>query len=639
MKAVQHPESGRAAQLRVTGTGAAAWLLAKGLAMGFDKRQVQTAVLGSPDSDEAVLCPTEVDELEAFLAEYRNETFWCGILLRGCGGRLMARRGNEGRVSHFAHYPDPHGLLPPCGRRTHGASGADHLYVKSATKAWLRQQGHTPRYHFIDRDDAPVGSVVDIDLNGQTLRIHMDRSLPPDWDADDVGELILGPGVPVSPARLARLGYVNRVKFASDGSTRVLEFGTEVPREGTRWGFSVSDCEITADGRLKTPVVAQIWVTEAQRPSVPASPSAPTARANLTALDNTEPRVPHQIGALIRRIHTAIRDKETSAVRRLRLEAERELPWCEGAALAHLQREVDYAGMWLTAQDRIREVLFTRLKDAAQNRDARAAKSLLKQVQQVLSHDEPPTTAEADTLAAAEPLAAAPMSKPNVLRPPSPALKPETNTAREERRARRQALGQARSLIGRLRVKSSPAAERLQLIEELAPHAEAAGDWLSARERRDVEKWRSELTAAKSRRSNAGGAAATPAQPGAGRLGETHLTEEALTSAAAAVRGALKKAAREQSTTKWSRLRTQLGSALPRMTVAEKIRVLILVDQATPADEALLSSLVAAGDAEFAPHYRNVAAALGLQTPTDDAQLRDVIEADVQQVFANWRNR
>ncbi|MGA5424371.1 hypothetical protein [Streptomyces lavendulocolor] len=207
-------------------------------------------------------------------------------------------------MSHFAHYPDPHGLLPPCGRRTHGANGADHLYVKSATKAWLRQQGHTPRYHFIDRDDAPVGSVVDIDLNGQTLRIHMDRSLPPDWDADDVGELILGPGVPVSPARLARLGYVNRVKFASDGSTRVLEFGTEVPREGTRWGFSVSDCEITADGRLKTPVVAQIWVTEAQRPSVPASPSAPTARANLTALDNTEPRVPHQIGALIRRIHS-----------------------------------------------------------------------------------------------------------------------------------------------------------------------------------------------------------------------------------------------------------------------------------------------------------------------------------------------
>ncbi|MFE0737477.1 hypothetical protein [Streptomyces sp. NPDC058855] len=611
--------------------------------MGFDTRQVQTAVLGSPDSDEAVLCPTEVDELEAFLAEYRNETFWCGILLRGCGGRLMARRGNQGRVSHFAHYPDPHGLLPPCGRRTHGAGGADHLYVKSATKAWLHQQGHTPRYHFLDRDDAPVGSVVDIDLNGHTLRVHMDSSVRPDWDADDAGELILGPGVRISPARLARRGYVNRVKFVSDGSTRVLELGTEVPHEGTTWGFSLSDCEITADGHLKTPVVAQIWTTEARRTSVLVPQSAPVAPVHSPGPDDTETRVPHQIGALIRRLHTAIRDKETSAVRRLRQEAERELPRCQGAALAHLQREVDYADMWLTAQNRVREVLFTRLKEAAHNRDAKAARSLLKQVQQILSHDEPPATAEADILAAVEPLAPAPVLKPNVLRQarPKAAPKPQTNTAREERRARRQALGQARSLIGRLRVKSLPAAERLQLIKELAPHAEAAGDWLSTRERRDVEKWHSELTAAKSGRNESSSAVPVPAQHGAGavRRGEPQLTEEALMSAAAAVRGALKKAAREQSTTSWSRLRTQLGSALPRMTAADKIQMLVLVDQATPPDEALLSSLLAAGDSEFAPHYRSVAAALGLETPTDDDELRDVIEADVQQVFDNWRGR
>ncbi|MFF2573551.1 hypothetical protein [Streptomyces sp. NPDC058084] len=615
-----------------------AWLLAKGLAMGFDTRQVQTAVLASPDSDEAVLCPTEVDELEAFLTEYRDETFWCGILLRGCGGRLMARRGNEARVSHFAHYPDPLGLLPPCGRRTHGAGGADHLYVKSATKTWLHQQGHDPRYHFIDRDDAPVGSVVDVDLNGRMLRFHMDPSVPPDWEADHLGELILGPGVRISPDRLARRGYINRVKFVSDGSTRVLEFGTEVPREGTHWGFSVTDCEITADGRLKTPVVAKLELSEAQRASVPASPTATTAPANFSAPEPTDTHVPHQIGTLIRRLHTAIREKKTSAVRRLRQDAAHELPRCEGAALAHLQREVDYAVRWLTAQDSVREVLFTRLKDATQSRDVKTAGSLLRQVQQLLSRDEPPTSAEKVTLAAAEKLTAAPAPKPK-LRQARPV--PNINTAREKRRARRQALGQARSLIGRLRVKSLPATERLHLIKELAPHAETAGDWLSARERRDVEMWRSELTIGENGKNNFDSAVPGPAQSrtGTGWPGEPQLTEEALLSAAAAVRGALKKAAREQCTTRWSRLRTQLGSALPRMTVADKIQVLILVDQATPTDEALLASLLAAGDSEFAPHYRSIAHALGLETPTDDAELQDVIEADVQQVFDNWRGR
>ncbi|WP_328940866.1 hypothetical protein OG259_03750 [Streptomyces sp. NBC_00250] len=54
---------------------------------------------------------------------------------------------------------------------------------------------------------------------------------------------------------------------------------------------------------------------------------------------------------------------------------------------------------------------------------------------------------------------------------------------------------------------------------------------------------------------------------------------------------------------------------------------------------ALLSSLLTAGDSAFAPHYRSTADALGLETPTGDAELQDVIEADVQQVFDIWRRR
>ncbi|MFD5329287.1 MULTISPECIES: hypothetical protein [unclassified Streptomyces] len=110
-------------------------------------------------------------------------------------------------------------------------------------------------------------------------------------------------------------------------------------------------------------------------------------------------------------------------------------------------------------------------------------------------------------------------------------------------------------------------------------------------------------------------------------------------SAAAAVRGALKKAAREQTTTSWARLESQLGSALPRLTTHERVQVLTMVDRTTAEDELPLSSLLAAGDPDFAPSYRRVVAALGLEAPEDDGDLRDVIEADVEQVFTDRRHQ
>jgi hypothetical protein len=36
--------------------------------------------------------------------------------------------------------------------------------------------------------------------------------------------------------------------------------------------------------------------------------------------------------------------------------------------------------------------------------------------------------------------------------------------------------------------------------------------------------------------------------------------------------------------------------------------------------------------------YHEVAAALGLDLPPDDDDLRDVVEADVQQVHHHWRH-
>ncbi|MEV6784774.1 hypothetical protein [Streptomyces sp. NPDC051098] len=37
--------------------------------------------------------------------------------------------------------------------------------------------------------------------------------------------------------------------------------------------------------------------------------------------------------------------------------------------------------------------------------------------------------------------------------------------------------------------------------------------------------------------------------------------------------------------------------------------------------------------------YREIAAALGLAVPSDDDDLRDVLDADVQQVHSYWHHR
>ena len=50
-----------------------------------DRRQIQTAVLGGADSEEPLMLPLEAIELDAFRRRHEHDTFWCGLLLGGCG--------------------------------------------------------------------------------------------------------------------------------------------------------------------------------------------------------------------------------------------------------------------------------------------------------------------------------------------------------------------------------------------------------------------------------------------------------------------------------------------------------------------------------------------------------------------------
>ncbi len=58
-----------------------------------DKRQIQTAVLGSADSEEPLMLPLEAIELDAFRRRHEHDTFWCGLLRRPADDQALHRPG------------------------------------------------------------------------------------------------------------------------------------------------------------------------------------------------------------------------------------------------------------------------------------------------------------------------------------------------------------------------------------------------------------------------------------------------------------------------------------------------------------------------------------------------------------------
>ncbi|CAM5299811.1 hypothetical protein SROCM77S_06041 [Streptomyces rochei] len=620
-------------------------MLAKGLALGVDNRQIQTAVLADPESDDPVVCPTDANELDAFREEFAGTTLWCGILLGGCGGQLLTRRGNI-RVSHFAHFPDPEGLLPECGRRSRGVASADHLYVRAATQTWLRRQGHTPRYRYIDHDDVPVGSLVEIELDGRTLLLHMDPTTTPDWDAAQASDIILGPGVQVDYRTLVRRGYVNRIKFVSEGNQRVMMLGTELPMMGTDWDFELADCTIDEHGRLITPVVTRLKTARA------AAERAPVPRPR-----SEKPEAPVQIGTLIRLINNAVQKEETTTVRELRDTARLQVPRCEGQALEHLQHAIDHANDLLAEQDRVRRRLFASLDEAVRNGHVYKVTTLTPQVRRSLQGDPVTTPQEACILKAADTLlrearqqaaqkrraaderrAAAAREWERCRAAEAQEQQAQRVTQVQERKARNRARGQVQSITGRLRRETLSAQQQKHLVEELVLAAKEAGDHLSEAEQHKVNEWGKRITALEE--PDTAEKTSPAAQPLRDAITGPVRLPDRLVPAVAAVRGALKKAARTRTATSWNRLEQQLGSALPTLTSNERVQVLVQVDRSTAGDEPLLSSLLAAGDPHFAyQYYRHVLTALGLDAPDNDEDLRDVVEADAEQVFTDWRFR
>ncbi|MFC0552545.1 hypothetical protein ACFFHJ_16775 [Planotetraspora thailandica] len=244
---------------------------------------MQTAVLGSPDSDRGLSLPTERKEAEAYLSRYRGRKFYCGVLIGGCGWRLMDKLYGD-RVCHFAHFPDTKGMAPECERRYLGADSADHLFIHRGLSSGLTE---LPRFEGRLEAGRCIDLLVRRRQTKSAIKVQFVNLSADEWEQqDDVlraqfghVDWMLGPtATRTSRYLLERDGYALRVRCEEGkGGARVVKVGTETSDGDLEWS-SLDDCEITAKG-VVTPLLRKVRASRrppAER-TTPALPGFPLA--------------------------------------------------------------------------------------------------------------------------------------------------------------------------------------------------------------------------------------------------------------------------------------------------------------------------------------------------------------------------
>ncbi|MEV4975964.1 zinc finger domain-containing protein [Streptomyces scopuliridis] len=340
--------------------------------MRRDRRQIQTAVVGSADSEEPLVLPLEAIELDAFRSLHESDSFWCGLLLGGCGGQLTTKLYTD-RVCHFAHHPGPDGQPHACGRRARSVNSADHLYVKSAAAAWLHNRGTQADVDFAQPDGTPLGSVVDIQLAHKRLRVHLDQSVAPEWDSPH--EPVLGISVPVDQDTLIKRWYVHRIRLDSEGTSRRVRIGTEAFARPTEW-FSLEECDVTERG-LSTPAVERI---------IQAHSTPEPARWTPGQKQKTSPQ-DERAQELMRRLLYARRTESpdlTATVCREITELSGVSPQLQG----RLDAAHHSASLWVEKELESRRTLISLLDQAVDTRKFNQIQSLIKQAKKATKMDQ-----------------------------------------------------------------------------------------------------------------------------------------------------------------------------------------------------------------------------------------------------------
>ncbi|MFZ3492243.1 hypothetical protein ACODT5_03200 [Streptomyces sp. 5.8] len=415
--------------------------------------------------------PLEAIELDAFRQRHAHDTFWCGLLLGGCGVQLTTKLYTD-RVCHFAHHPGAEGH---CGRRDRGVASADHLYVKASAAAWLRTAGHPEdqvRFDFARPDGAEIGSVLDIRFKERGLRVHLDQAVAPVWDEDGL-EPVLGLSVPVDRDTLIDRWYIHRIRLDSIGTTRQVQIGTEAFKRPTKW-FELDECEVTERG-LSTPAVERIIRNHNTRP-VSGRPATPTrkvpdqnARAQLLLRKLAEGQ---KVGSVLLVSQVS---GQLAALTGLSAEGQAQAR----AAVASTQS-------WLEEQEAVRQNLFARLQHALDVQDLEQLRTLRVTANATASHDR--TVEESAIIEAAGELLAADARERHE----------EILAAELQAEQARRAADRVRALLSALR--RPPTGLRSQRrdwirasVRKLLVAAEQADSVLSAREREHIESWKTRV--------------------------------------------------------------------------------------------------------------------------------------------------
>ncbi|MEU9418376.1 hypothetical protein [Streptomyces sp. NPDC048272] len=448
--------------------------------MRGDNRQIQTAVLSDADSEEPLTLPLEAIELDAFRKRHKHDTFWCGLLLGGCGGQLTTKLYTD-RVCHFAHHPGTDGL---CGRRDRGVASADHLYVKAAASAWLRTAGGLEgqvHFDFARPDGAEIGSVLDIRFKERGLRVHLDQAVAPVWD-EDGREPVLGLSVPVDRDTLIDRWYVHRIRLDSVGTSRQVRIGTEAFMRPTDW-FELDECEMTERG-LSTPAVERIIRSRKTRP---------TSQWAQVKARRKEPDAQVQALGLLKRLADARKVEAVGLVGRLCDEIEA-LARFQGEPDGQLAVVVKDARQWIEGQAEARQELFFRLDQAVDARDPVATKRFVVWVNGTASHHR--TDSEAASVAAAGAFLA---DSARQQQAETEALRAEQKHLRAKEEAER-----ARELLKTLERNGlgQPRKTMRRLVRDLERAVSAAGNLLDADQRQQFVAWRTRTEVGRRRAHN-----------------------------------------------------------------------------------------------------------------------------------------
>ena len=418
------------------------------------------------------MLPLEAMELEAFRRRHGDDTFWCGLLLGGCGDQLTTKLYTD-RVCHFAHHPSADGQPHQCSRRARGVASADHLYVKAAAAAWLREQHLPAEFDFAQPGGVPIGSVVDIRFSGCRLRVHLDQATAPAWDREDV-EPVLGMSVPVDRDTLIRRWYVHRIRLDSEGTTRRVRIGTEAFSRPTEW-FAFDECEMTDRG-LSTPAVERIVRSHTTRP-VASWPTGPARKA---------PDAQARAHALLRKLTDARRVESVVVVTKTchELDAVADV---DQETQAQLRGAVADARCWLEGQAVVRQELFTLLEEAVAAGSAEQVRPLLVRVNAIANHDR--TQAESAVVEqAAEQVAALGRERQAAVL----AAEAEREAVAAVVNASWRAVGRVDVLLRtlQLRVRERPDSVPIRLlVGELRQAAQEAGERLNPRQRKRITSW------------------------------------------------------------------------------------------------------------------------------------------------------